>query len=170
MRSSRHVRPPPSSRPSPELIERTLDAPSAAVEHVRVSHRGADVAVPDQFLDHAEWRSECGVAGRGVPAARAASLKNAVAVVGGVCRSGRCGERSSGTPFRACLDAGDGLKAVPYERRVAHTPAAPSGSCTAPGLTTGGAAGLAAAAATAGRAGASAGLCDTGRGSRSRNS
>jgi hypothetical protein len=42
------------SRPGPELIERTTDAPAALIEHVRVDHRGADVAVSEQFLDRAD--------------------------------------------------------------------------------------------------------------------
>src|SRR6059036_1314846 len=48
-------RPATNSRPSPELIERTLYAPSASVEqHVRIDHRGTDVPVPEQFLDRAD--------------------------------------------------------------------------------------------------------------------
>jgi hypothetical protein len=37
----------PASTPRPELIQRTTDAPAALIEHVRVNHRGADVAVSE---------------------------------------------------------------------------------------------------------------------------
>ena len=91
----------PSSRPSPERIERTLDAPSARLRYGRVAHRGADVAVLEQFLGRTditaglgqmsanEWRSECRVAGRGIPAARVVSLTCSRVVRG----SGKFAER-----------------------------------------------------------------------------
>ena len=44
----------PHKIPLSQVVYRTLHAPAASLEHVRVNHRRADVAVPEKLLDRAD--------------------------------------------------------------------------------------------------------------------
>ena len=41
-------------RCEPKPVRRALDAPPAPVQHMRIDHRGADIGMPEQFLDGAD--------------------------------------------------------------------------------------------------------------------